>query len=100
MKRNSLIALPLVFATLAFAGPAAADYTKRVCGGEDQANGCPVSTDIMVGCNPSPADAVRAACTIISNGQEKVLDGHADRQGSHGGGSCGYTWYLVTCMEH
>lgn len=76
-----------------------ADYTKRVCGGEDQANGCPVATDIMLGCNPTIEEVGDAACTIISNGQRKVLDYHVDRQGSHGGGSCGYAWYLVTCFR-
>jgi hypothetical protein len=78
--------------------PADADYTKRVCGGEDQANGCPVSKDIMLGCNPSPDDAGRAACAYTSNGQTKVYNYHVDRQGSHDGGRCGYVWYLVTCF--
>jgi hypothetical protein len=78
--------------------PAVADYSKRVCGGEDQANGCPVAKDIMLGCNPTEEQIAAAACTIVSNGQRKILDYHIDRQGSHEGGKCGYAWYLVTCF--
>jgi hypothetical protein len=94
--------LTLVIAVLGLAAiytaPANADYNKRVCGGEDQANGCPVSKDIMLGCNPTPDDAGRAACSYTRNGQTKVYDYHVDRQGSHDGGKCGYVWYQVTCM--
>ena len=84
---------------LACVAPATADYTKRVCGGEGDKDKCPVATDIMIGCNPTEEDAVKAACTIISGGQKKVLDGHADNQGSHEGGKCGYRWYGVTCFQ-
>jgi hypothetical protein len=80
------------------AAPAIADYAKRVCGGEDQANGCPVSHDIMLGCNPTEEQVAAAACTITRNGQRVLLDYHVDRQGSHSGGKCGYAWYLVTCF--
>ena len=78
--------------------PAYADYSKRVCGGSDRANGCPVSKDIMLGCNPSEAQVGEAACSYWENGTRKVLPFHADHQGSHEGGSCGYEWYLVTCF--
>ncbi|MBR1205868.1 MULTISPECIES: hypothetical protein [unclassified Bradyrhizobium] len=96
MQKRTLV-LAIAMAT-SFAMPASADYNKRVCGGEDQANGCPVSKDIMLGCNPTEDDAGNAACSYTSNGQRKVFDYHADRQGSHEGGKCGYTWYLVTCF--
>jgi len=75
-----------------------ADYNKRVCGGEDQANGCPVSKDIMVGCNPTESQAGEAACSYWESGTKKVFPFHVDRQGSHEGGSCGYVWYGVTCF--
>src|SRR5258708_5489913 len=78
--------------------PAVADYTKRVCGGEDQANGCPVSRDIMLGCNPTEQQVGEAACTIVRDGRREVLPFHVDRQGSHEGGRCGYAWYLVICF--
>lgn len=77
---------------------AIADYSKRVCGGEGDKDKCPVTVDIMIGCNPTDVDAVAAACTVISNGQRKVLNGHADPQGTHEGGRCGYRWYQVTCF--
>lgn len=78
--------------------PASADYSKRVCGGQDQANGCPVAHDVMVGCNPTEEDAANAACAVIKNGQKTVYPAQVIREGSHGGGSCGYTWYRVTCI--
>ncbi|MES0000960.1 hypothetical protein NKJ90_19535 [Mesorhizobium sp. M0051] len=102
MSRKKALMFALIFsASLAFKGGiAAADYTKRVCFGSDQANGCPVSADIMRGCtDDEETAAVVAACTIVSNGTKKVMDGHADRQGTHSGGACGYTWYSVTCFN-
>jgi len=94
---HSLIALMSL--VILQATPAFADYTRRVCGGEDQANGCPVSKDIMLGCNPTIQQVIAAACTIYrSNGQKEVLDARVDRQGSHDGGRCGYVWYSVTCL--
>lgn len=80
--------------------PALADYSKRVCAGEDQANGCPVSHDIMFGCYPAPQQMGDAACSIYENGQKKTLPFHIDHQGSHSGGKCGYEWYLVTCITN
>jgi hypothetical protein len=95
MLKLSMLSVVITFLSLT---TASADFSRRVCGGEDQANGCPVAHDIMLGCNPTEVDAVNAACTVIRNGERTVLDGHADRQGSHGGGRCGYVWYGVTCF--
>jgi hypothetical protein len=79
--------------------PAKADFSKRVCGGEDQANGCPVSKDIMLGCNPTPQQLIAAACTVYQpDGTTSVYPARIERQGSHSGGSCGYAWYVVTCI--
>jgi hypothetical protein len=78
--------------------PAGADYSKRVCGGQDQANGCPVAKDIMLGCNPTEAQVGDSACSYWENGTRKTFPFHAEHQGSHDGGSCGYEWWLVTCF--
>jgi hypothetical protein len=98
MRKKFIAVLVSLAVSGVFSASARADYSKRVCGGEDQANGCPVATDIMLGCNPTEEQIGAAACTIVSNGQKKVLDHHIERQGSHGGGRCGYAWYLVTCF--
>jgi hypothetical protein len=101
MRQIQLWASILVLSLAAFQiVPARADYAKRVCGGEDQANGCPVGKDIMLGCNPTEDQAAEAACSYTSNGVKKIYDYHVDREGSHDGGRCGYVWYRVTCFTH
>lgn len=95
--RRAITILSLSVA-LIYANSAAADYSKRVCGGEDRANGCPVSKDIMLGCNPTEAEMGEAACSVWDNGTKKTFPFHVDIQGTHEGGSCGYVWALVTCF--
>ncbi len=99
-KYRNTLAVMFFLDSIALSGfPALADYSKRVCGGEDQANGCPVSKDIMLGCNPTPQQLIAAACTVYKpDGTTSVYSARIERQGSHDGGSCGYAWYLVTCI--
>jgi hypothetical protein len=94
ISRISLIALFFGLVTV----PAVADQAFRVCSGEDQANGCPVSKDVMFGCGVSPDQMATSVCTITDNGQKKVQPYRIVRQGSHDGGQCGYEWYSVTCI--
>jgi hypothetical protein len=85
---GAIFAISLTSGLTAFS--AFADQTFRVCSGEDQANGCPVSKDVMFGCGVSPDQMATSVCAITSAGQKKVQDYRIVRQGSHDGGSCGY----------
>jgi hypothetical protein len=87
----------VLFLTLAETS-AFADYTVRICIGEDQANGCPVSKDAMFSCGTSYDEAASLVCTITVSGQKKVKPYRAIPQGTHEGGRCGYGWALVTCI--
>jgi hypothetical protein len=78
---------------------ATADQTFRVCMGEDQANGCPVSKDAMFGCGVSPDAAAQSVCAVTRDGQKTVPGYRTVHEGSHDGGRCGYEWYRVTCLD-
>jgi hypothetical protein len=80
-------------------GTASADQTVRVCIGEDQANGCPVSKDAMFGCGMSIDAAAGQVCTVTRDGKKVVSPYRVMHQGSHDGGRCGYEWYQVTCLD-
>ncbi|TCU17885.1 hypothetical protein EV132_1031 [Rhizobium sullae] len=82
-----------------FVTPALADYKVRICTGEDQANGCPVSHDAMFGCGVSYDQAAEVVCTVTENAQKQVLPYTVLPQGTHSGGRCGYGWALVTCRQ-
>jgi hypothetical protein len=69
----------------------------RVCMGENQANGCPVSHDAMFGCGVSIDDAANQLCAVTTNGQKTVAPYNYVHQGSHGGNRCGYEWYDLNC---
>jgi hypothetical protein len=91
-------AAALIFA-MAFVPAMAAERNVRVCMGEDQANGCPVSRDAMFGCGVSIDAAASQVCAITKNGQKTVSPYRYLHQGSHEGGRCGYEWYSVTCID-
>jgi hypothetical protein len=98
-RHVTVVMLSTFAAVVCISMPATADYSKRVCGGEDQANGCPVGKDIMLGCNPTPQQLIAAACTIYKpDGTRTTLPARIEHQGSHEGGRCGYEWYSVTCI--
>jgi hypothetical protein len=86
----------VIFGTISWIGLALAD-TFRVCMGEDQANGCPVSHDAMFGCGVSIDQAASQLCAITQNGQKTVAPYNYVHQGSHEGGRCGYEWYSLNC---
>ncbi|NEJ95347.1 hypothetical protein ELI24_09870 [Rhizobium ruizarguesonis] len=77
---------------------AAADINMRVCFGDEQPFGCPVSADAMFGCDRRPEDTFKEICSKIENGQRIQLPYRAAQQGNHSGGACGYSWYQLTCI--
>jgi hypothetical protein len=98
--RPALNITALLFTVIAILLPgrnASADQTIRICIGEDQANGCPVSKDAMFGCGTSIDVAASQVCAT-KDGRKTVSPYRAIHQGSHDGGRCGYEWYLVTCL--
>jgi len=99
-KNKTVFSFSVIAIVYGLAGvPANADQTYRVCTGEDQANGCPVSKDAMFGCGTSPDQMAASVCTVTVDGQKKVQPYRVLRQGSHDGGRCGYEWYAVTCVS-
>jgi hypothetical protein len=84
---------------LALMNSSFANQTIRICIGEDQANGCPVSKDAMFGCGTTIDAAASQVCAITREGNKVISPYRVIHQGSHEGGRCGYEWYQVTCLD-
>jgi len=98
MKSLSMVAMLCVLLQVSPTPVYAIDgWSVRVCFGEDQANGCPVSHDAMYGCGVSIDDVAPQICSVRVNGKRKELPYSVVKQGAHSGGHCGYDWYQLTC---
>lgn len=98
MRYFTAYTIAITVATIGSILPSAAFADHfRVCMGEDQANGCPVSHDAMFGCGVSIDAAANQLCAVTTNGQKTVAPYNYVHQGSHSGGHCGYEWYDLNC---
>jgi hypothetical protein len=96
--RGRILSMIVIATAICLSGaPIALADHFRVCFGEDQANGCPVAHDAMYGCGASIDDAASQICAVTTNGKRTVAPYSFVRQGSHGGGRCGYDWYDLNC---
>ena len=96
---RSLLFVGITSTVMTLSTLAHSEYRVRVCVGEDQANGCPVTHDAMFGCGTSFDEAAESVCTVTSGGKKSVLPYSIIKQGSHSGGRCGYDWAQVTCRD-
>lgn len=100
MMRESLMGVTVaaVLASITLVSNATgADRTTRACIGESQ---CPVSVTSMFPCGTTRESAAASICTVhLGDGTKKVLPHTIAHQGTHGGGKCGYAWFLVTCLS-
>jgi hypothetical protein len=87
-----------VILSLLLSSSAHAEYSVRICIGED-GNKCPVQYEAFYGCGTSYDNAAEDVCTITNNGQKEVLRYRMIKQGTHEGGQCGYGWFRVTCLD-
>jgi hypothetical protein len=93
----SSVFLSFLALTFSIAHSEAADrYT--VCRGEFDRN-CPVKHDVMINCGSNIEDSAKSICDVHDAGDQHTTPYRIVTQGSTYGGSCGYEWYLVTCLD-
>lgn len=98
IRSSILLGLLAAGVLFALAQPASADaFTKRVCIGEEQ-SGCPEVSDpaLVFSCGTDPRDVAQIVC----RGDGVQRQNNVLREGSRGGGRCGYEWYLITCVSN